>query len=59
MRIPGTGKRDGLADGFRAISRHCPDDRAVVAVIDGDTVLAEGVVLKTVPSFQLFRKSAA
>src|SRR3990167_8466824 len=54
VRIPGTGKRDGLAYGFRAISRHLPDDRAVVAVIDGDTVLAEGTVLKTVPWFQLF-----
>ena len=39
VRIPGTGKRDGLAYGFRAISRHLPDDDAVVAVIDGDTVL--------------------
>ncbi|MBD8120061.1 MULTISPECIES: mannuronan synthase [Pseudomonas] len=54
VRIAGTGKRDGLAFGFRAISRHMPDDRAVVAVIDGDTVLAEGVVQKTVPWFQLF-----
>ncbi|MFK3796533.1 mannuronan synthase [Pseudomonas sp. NPDC088444] len=54
VRIAGTGKRDGLAYGFRAISRHMPDDRAVVAVIDGDTVLAEGVVKKTVPWFQLF-----
>ena len=54
VRIPGTGKRDGLAHGFRAISRHLPDDRAVVAVIDGDTVLGEGVVRKTVPWFQLF-----
>lgn len=54
VRIPGTGKRDGLAYGFRAISRHMPDDRAVVAVIDGDTVLNEGVVAKTVPWFQLF-----
>ncbi|MBU1330684.1 MAG: mannuronan synthase [Gammaproteobacteria bacterium] len=54
VRIPGTGKRDGLAYGFRAISRHLPDYRAVVAVVDGDTVLAEGVVKKTVPWFQLF-----
>ncbi len=54
VRIPGTGKRDGLAYGFRAISRHLPDDRAVVAVIDGDTVLGEGTVRKTVPWFQLF-----
>lgn len=54
VRIPGTGKRDGLAHGFRSISRDMPDDRAVVAVIDGDTVLDEGVVLKTIPYFHLF-----
>nr|P94199.1 RecName: Full=Glycosyltransferase alg8 [Azotobacter vinelandii]CAA70053.1 glucosyl transferase [Azotobacter vinelandii] len=52
VRIAGTGKRDGLANGFRAISRHMPDEDAVVAVIDGDTVLNEGVVRKTVPLFQ-------
>ena len=55
VRIPGTGKRDGLAYGFRAISRHLPDQDAVVAVIDGDTVLNEGVVAKTVPWFKLFQ----
>lgn len=54
VRIAGTGKRDGLAYGFRAISRHLPDENAVVAVIDGDTVLGEGVVRKTVPWFKLF-----
>lgn len=54
VRIPGTGKRDGLAHGFRAISRHLPDEDAVVAVIDGDTVLEPGVVKKTVPWFKLF-----
>lgn len=54
VRIPGTGKRDGLAYGFRAISRQMPDSDAVVAVIDGDTVLGEGVVRKTVPWFKLF-----
>lgn len=59
VRIPGTGKRDGLAYGFRAISRHLPDDDAVVAVIDGDTVLDHGVVKKTVPWFKLFPTSAA
>ena len=58
MRIPGTGKRDGLAYGFRAISP-APDDDAVVAVIDGDTVLDHGVVKKTVPWFKLFPTSAA
>jgi glycosyltransferase Alg8 len=54
VRIAGTGKRDGLAFGFRAISRHLPDNDAVVAVIDGDTVLAEGCVRKTVPWFKLY-----
>ncbi|MFC0711411.1 mannuronan synthase [Azorhizophilus paspali] len=54
VRIAGTGKRDGLANGFRAISRHMPDEDAVVAVIDGDTVLNEGVVRKTVPYFKIF-----
>lgn len=54
VRIAGTGKRDGLAYGFRAISRHLPDENAVVAVIDGDTVLEPGVVRKTVPWFKLF-----
>jgi glycosyltransferase Alg8 len=54
VRIPGTGKRDGLAYGFRAISRQMPNADAVVAVIDGDTVLGEGVVRKTVPWFKLF-----
>ncbi|MCP5162269.1 MAG: glycosyltransferase family 2 protein [Hahellaceae bacterium] len=54
VRIPGTGKRDGLAYGFRAISRHIPADDAVVAVVDGDTVLSPGVVLKTVPYFSIF-----
>jgi glycosyltransferase Alg8 len=56
VRIPGTGKRDGLANGFRAISRHMPDENAVVAVIDGDTVLTPGVVRKTAPYFKLFPK---
>ena len=46
VRIAGTGKRDGLAYGFRAISRMLPDENAVVAVIDGGTVLGDGVVVK-------------
>ncbi len=54
VRIPGTGKRDGLAQGFRAISRALPDEHAVVAVVDGDTVLSPGVVRKTVPYFRIF-----
>lgn len=53
VRIPGTGKRDGLAYGFRAISRALPDENSIVAVIDGDTVLDPGVVRKTAPYFKL------
>ncbi|MES2818315.1 MAG: mannuronan synthase [Pseudomonadota bacterium] len=56
VRIAGTGKRDGLAHGFRAISRHMPDADAVVAVIDGDSVLQSGIVRATVPYFKLFPK---
>ncbi|KFX69190.1 glycosyl transferase [Pseudomonas taeanensis MS-3] len=56
VRIAGTGKRDGLAYGFRAISRHLPDDDAVVAVVDGDTVLTPGVIKATTPYFKLFPK---
>lgn len=59
VRIPGTGKRDGLAYGFRAISRDMPDDRAVVAVIDGDTVLDHGVVRQTAPFFGLMPRMGA
>ncbi|MDH4653614.1 glycosyltransferase family 2 protein [Pseudomonas sp. BN606] len=56
VRIAGTGKRDGLANGFRAISRHLPDDEAVVMVVDGDSVLEPGVFARTVPYFRLFPK---
>ncbi|QKQ27098.1 glycosyltransferase [Candidatus Reidiella endopervernicosa] len=43
VRIPGTGKRDALAAGFRAVSStpvHLED--SVVSVIDGDTILSPG-----------------
>lgn len=58
VRIPGTGKRDGLAYGFRAISRDMPDDNAIAAVIDGDTVLAPGVVRETAPFLNCIQNSA-
>ncbi len=51
VRIPGTGKRDALAQGFRAISRDMPEDDALVAVIDGDTVLDPGTLQKIAPYF--------
>ena len=52
VRIPGTGKRDALAQGFRAISRDMPAPDALVAVIDGDTVLDPGVIARTAPYFR-------
>lgn len=53
VRIPGTGKRDGLAQGFRAISRDCPPPGAVVAVIDGDSLLTPGTLRKCAPFFRI------
>lgn len=53
VRIAGTGKRDGLAYGFRAISRDLPDQNAIVAVVDGDTVLSAGVLRQTAPYFRV------
>lgn len=53
VRVPGTGKRDGLAHGFRAISRDMPAPDAVVAVLDADTVLLPGVLRRCAPFFGL------
>lgn len=52
VRIPGTGKRDGLAQGFRAISRDTPPNDAVVAVIDGDSILEEGLLTRSTTFFK-------
>jgi len=59
VRIPGTGKRDGLAYGFRAIARDMPDSSDLVVVVDGDTVLEPDVVSRCVPYFSLFPKVGA
>lgn len=53
VRIPGTGKRDGLAHGFRAIAATRPDASAVVAVIDGDTVVRPGLIRDCAPFFKV------
>ena len=39
VRARGTGKRDGLAHAFRALSRQMPLSDAVVGVVDGDTMM--------------------
>lgn len=59
VRIPGTGKRDGLANGFRCIAKDLPDETALVAVIDGDTELQPGVIKKSAPYFSLYPKVGA
>lgn len=59
VRIPGTGKRDGLAHGFRTIARTSPDADAVVAVIDGDTVIRPGLIRATAPFFKVFPEVGA
>ena len=50
---------DGLAQGFRAISRDAPPGDAVVAVIDGDTLLTDGLIRKTVPFFKMLPRMGA
>lgn len=59
VRIAGTGKRDALAFGFRAISNANPPPGSVTCVIDGDTILEPGLLNKTVPFFALFPKAQA
>lgn len=59
VRIPGTGKRDGLAQGFRAISRDMPPADAVVAVIDGDSVLEKNLIRRTATFFKMMPEIGA
>ncbi len=59
VRIPGTGKRDGLAQGFRTISRNMPEPGSLVAVIDGDSALEKGLIRKCVPFFSMMPKLGA
>ena len=54
VRIGGTGKRDALAYGFRAVSLHRPPHDAAVCVIDGDSILEPGLLRKSLPYFRLF-----
>jgi mannuronan synthase len=53
VRIAGTGKRDALAYGFRAVARRAPAPDDVVAVIDGDSIVPRDLVHKCVGFFQL------
>lgn len=51
VRIEGTGKRDALASGFRAIARLFPAPDAMVAVIDGDSIVPPDLVECCAPFF--------
>ena len=44
VRIPGTGKRDALAHGFRAIAKHEPGPHDTVSVIDGDSIVPDDLI---------------
>lgn len=59
VRIAGTGKREALAHGFRAISRDCPPTDSVMAVIDGDTQLLPNTLRRCAPFFKLHPKLGA
>ncbi len=59
VRISGTGKRDALAAGFRSISKQSPPQDAVVAVIDGDSMIPKGLIAQTTPMFKLMPKLGA
>ena len=51
IRARGTGKRDGLAHAFRALSRRMPVEDAVVGVVDGDTIMLPGCIERAAKLF--------
>ena len=53
VRARGTGKRDGLAHAFRALSRQMPLENSVVGVVDGDTIMLPGCVEKAIKVFSV------
>jgi len=59
VRIAGTGKRDALAEGFRAVARRAPPEDAVVCVIDGDSILAPGTLRRSLPFLSVYPDAGA
>jgi glycosyltransferase Alg8 len=53
VRIAGTGKRDALAFGFRAIADAAPYDDDIVMVIDGDSIVPRDLVSRCAPLLRL------
>lgn len=55
----GEGKRKAMADGLRELARlNLPED-TIVALMDGDSELTEGTLLKCLPFFRMFPKMGA
>lgn len=59
VRIPGTGKRDALAHGLRAIAADLPAADAAVCVIDGDSIVEPGMLRASLPFLKAGRKVGA
>ena len=49
VRLPGSGKRDGLVAALRAVGRLRPAPDSAVVVMDGDAVLPPGSLRNTLP----------
>ncbi len=59
-RFAGTGKRDGLAVAFRALLREPVKlQEAVVALVDGDSILSRGTMVKCAELFGLYPQLGA
>lgn len=59
VRIPGTGKRDGLTHGFKAIAKLKPGENDTVSVIDGDSIVPPDLVEKCAGIFLLDKRIGA
>ncbi|MBW4469877.1 MAG: glycosyltransferase family 2 protein [Stenomitos rutilans HA7619-LM2] len=53
------GKRQAMADGLRALARHNLPADTVIALMDGDSELAPGVLRQCLPFFRLFPRLGA
>ena len=53
MQQAGLGKREAMAAGLRAISRRNPPPGSAVVLMDGDTVLPEGTLSRSLSFFAL------
>jgi mannuronan synthase len=59
IQIEGSGKRDALAEGFRAIAKFKPGAHDILAVIDGDSIVPNDLVARCAPFFLLDEKVGA